>query len=218
MNTGKRTLEIMSKASWYNNWLLSQIKGYLKGNILEVGAGSGNFTSKLSKYGKVTAIDYDNIYKNANYGDIENGKYFFKNRKFDTIVCMNVLEHIKDDKKALRNIFNLLNLGGKLILLVPAHQWAFGPMDAGLGHFRRYTKSGVEKLLHYSQFTIHSSRYLNWLGLIGWFVNATILSKKLIPEGQLGIFDKIARPFLFFEKFIKPHFGLSVLVIGEKII
>ena len=59
MKTGERTLEIMNKAVWYNNWLLKQIAVYLKGDILEVGAGIGNFTSKLSKYGKVTAIDYD---------------------------------------------------------------------------------------------------------------------------------------------------------------
>lgn len=214
---GNKTLEVMKKANWYNNWLLKQISKYLSGNILEVGVGIGNFTSKLSKYGKVTAIDYDPNYKNANFGDIEKGKYFFGgNKKFDSIVCMNVLEHIKDDKKALSNMFNLLNHGGKLILLVPAHQWAFGPMDAGLGHFRRYSKAGVEKLLHNSQFTIHSSRYLNWLGLIGWFVNARIFKSKILPKGQLGIFDVISRPFLKIEEIIKPPFGLSVLAIGEK--
>ncbi|MEK7470473.1 MAG: class I SAM-dependent methyltransferase, partial [Patescibacteria group bacterium] len=182
----------------------------------EVGAGIGNFTSKLSKYGKVTAIDYDPNYKNANYGDIESNKYFFKNKKFESIVCMNVLEHIKDDKKALSNMFNLLNHGGKLILLVPAHQWAFGRIDKGLGHFRRYSKNEVVNKLHDSCFLIQDSRYLNWLGLIGWFINARILKRKIIPEGQLGIFDKIARPFLMLEEIIPAPLGLSVLAIGEK--
>ncbi len=216
MKTGEQTLEIMNKATWYNNWLLMQIAKYLKGDILEVGAGIGNFTSKLSKYGEVTAIDYDSGYKNANYGDIENGKYFFKNKKFDSIVCMNVLEHIKDDKKALLNMFNLLNPGGKLILLVPAYMEAYGRMDKELGHFRRYSKGQVVTKLINSKFLIINSSYLNWLGLIGWFVNARLLRRRIIPEGQLGLFDKLARPFLMLEDFIRPPFGLSVLVVGEK--
>lgn len=213
---GKKTLEIMSQAVWYNNWLLRQIENYLRGDILEIGAGIGNFTSRLAKYGKVTAIDYDPDYKNTNFGDIEKGKYFFENKKFDAIVCMNVLEHIKNDKRVLGNMFNLLNHGGKLILLVPAHKWAYGLMDENLGHFRRYSKNEITKKVHNSKFIILNSRYLNWLGLVGWFINGKILRREIISEGQLGIFDYIARPFLLLEGVLEPPIGLSVLVIGEK--
>lgn len=216
MKTGKKTLEIMSKAGWYNNWLLRQFSNHLNGDILEVGAGIGNFTSKLYKYGKVTAIDYDPNYKNANYGDIEKGNYFFGKKSFDTIVCMNVLEHIKDDNQALKNMYDLLNKNGKLILLVPAHPWAFGKMDAELGHFRRYSKNEVTSLLIANHYSLIASHYLNWLGLIGWFVNAKILGRNIIPEKQLGVFDVIARPFLKIEELIRPPFGLSILVIAKK--
>ncbi|MEK7550198.1 MAG: class I SAM-dependent methyltransferase [Patescibacteria group bacterium] len=216
METGEKTLEIMSSAVWYNNWLLKQISTYLRGEILEVGAGIGNFTSKLSKYGKVTAIDYDSSYKNANYGDIEKGKYFFGKRTFDTIVCMNVLEHIKNDKKALKNMYELLNIGGKLILLVPAHNWAYGQIDKELGHFRRYSKKSVSDLLIANGYSLMVIRHLNWLGLLGWFINGKVLKKRIISQGQLNFFDKIAKLFLFVEKFVRPPFGLSVLVIGEK--
>lgn len=223
MKTGKKTLEIMSTASWYNKWLLEHIGKHLKGNILEVGAGIGNFTSKLSKFGKVTAIDYDPDYKNANYGDIEKGKYFFAqgkttliSKKFDTIVCMNVLEHIKNDKKALLNMFNLLNPGGKLILLVPAFQFAFSSLDYKLGHFRRYTIFSVSEKVITSGFKIVDSRYLNWLGLVGWLVSGKILKGILFSNWGLGIFDFIARPLLMVEKIMKLPFGLSVLVVAEK--
>lgn len=214
--TGHETLEIMSKAVWYNNWLLLQISGHLSGDILEVGAGRGNFTKKLSKYGKVVATDYDRSYKNANFGDIEKGKYFFLNKKFDSIVCMNVLEHIGDDKQALKNMFNLLKKDGKLILLVPAHQEAFGLMDKNLGHYRRYSKKSLTRLLKDTGYSILDIRYLNWLGVIGWYINSKILNNEIIPEGQLGIFDKIAKPFLAFEKLFSPPFGLSVLAIAQK--
>jgi len=222
MKTGEKTLEIMSTADWYNNWLLSRIGKYLEGDILEVGAGMGNFTFGLSRYGKVTAIDYNPDYtlstsrKNVNYGDIEKGKYFFGNKKFDSIVCMNVLEHIKDDKKALNNMFSLLKKNGKLILLVPAHKWAYGRMDKELGHFRRYSKSEVENKVLDSNFSILDLYYLNWLGLVGWYINGKILGRKIIPEKQLGIFDYIARPFLLLEELVHLPFGISTLVIGEK--
>jgi len=216
MKTGEKTLEIMSTASWYNNWLIGQISKYLNGDILEIGAGIGNFTSKLSKYGKVTAIDYDPDYKNANYGDIEKGKYFFEDKKFDSIICMNVLEHIKDDKKTLGNMFSLLKKNGKLILLVPAHEWAYGQMDKELGHFRRYSKGEVEKKVLNSNFSIINSHYLNWLGLIGWIVSGKALKGILFSNWGLGIFDFIAQPLLLIEKFINLPFGLSVLVIAEK--
>jgi SAM-dependent methyltransferase len=216
MKIGHKTLEIMSKASWYNNWLMEQIKGYLRGEILEVGAGIGNFTGALKRYGKVTVIDYDPEYKNANYGDIEKGKYFFGRKKFDSIVCMNVLEHIKDDKKALKNMCSLLRDGGKLILLIPASPFCYGELDKRLGHFRRYTKKSLNNLFKTTGYSINSIRYLNWLGLIGWFINAKVFKERIIPEGQLEIFDYIARPFLWMEEIIEPPFGLSVLAIGVK--
>jgi SAM-dependent methyltransferase len=216
MQTGQKTLEIMNRANWYNNWLINQISKYIKGDILEVGAGIGNFTSKLSRYGKVTAIDYDFSYKNANYGDIEKGRYFFGDKKFDSIVCMNVLEHIKDDKKALSNMFNLLKPGGKIILLAPAFQFAYSDLDKNLGHFRRYTKDQLSNLLKTSGYSLLTNRYLNWLGLVGWFINGKILRRKILPEKQLGIFDYTARPFLLLEELVNPPCGLSVLVIGKK--
>lgn len=224
MHTGHETLEIMRKATWYNSWLLRQIAPYLRGDILEVGAGIGNFTKQLEKYGEVIAIDYDCSYRNANFGDIEKGEYFFSpkvgakhhNKKFNAIVCMNVLEHIKNDNQALENMYKLLKKGGKLVLLVPAFNFAFGPMDKALGHYRRYTKKTISDLLVVNKYSLVVSRYLNFLGLLGWFINGRVLGKKLIPEGQLGIFDKLARPFLRFEEFVHSPAGLSVLVVGKK--
>lgn len=215
MKTGEKTLEIMKDAVWYNNWLVRQISKHLKGDILEVGAGIGNFTSKLAKYGKITAIDYDPNYKNANYGDIEKGKYFFEKKSFDTIVCMNVLEHIENDSKALKNMFNLLRSGGKLILLVPAFPSAYGLMDADLGHFRRYTVGSAGKKMKKAGFEVVGNKYINWLGLIGWFVNGKILKQNIISKWQVGLFDKISRPLLLIEEFINPPFGLSVLAVGK---
>jgi len=155
--TGKTTLEIMNEAQWYNRWVFSFISPHLRGEILEVGVGIGNFAIMLAQKGNVTAIDIDKGYlqtlkshlKNVEvgYGNVESGKYFFKNKKFDSIVSLNVVEHIKEDKKALKNMNALLKKGGKLVLLVPAYRLLFSNFDRKLGHYRRYSKNEVKDLV-----------------------------------------------------------------------
>jgi len=224
---GKQTLEIMKSAPLYNRWLLSLLKKHLSGNILEIGAGIGNFTLYLQKYGTVTALDIDKYYISklkkivtkpdlAGYGDIEKAEYYFANKKFDCIVCLNVLEHIKNDQIALKNMYSLIKKGGKLLLLVPAHQFAYTPMDKALGHFRRYTKKSLSKMAIEVGFEVNNIRYYNLPGIIGWFVNGKLLRKKLIPKSQLGMFDKVSVPWLTLEKKLPVPFGLSVMLIATK--
>lgn len=221
---GEKTLKIMNSAVWYNNWVFSFIKPYLAGEILEVGAGIGNFTKRLSKFGKVTCVDIDKKYisrlrnkrVNAGLGNIEKNEYFFGNKKFDTIVCMNVLEHIKNDNIALENIYKLLESGGTFVLLVPAHKIAYGSLDKNLGHFRRYSKRDLKEKLRNSNFRVQNFRYLNWLGVIGWIVNSKILKRRILPKNQVDLFDRFSRSALQLEKFTEPPFGLSILVIARK--
>ncbi len=220
---GKKTLEVMSQAVFYNKWLFKQIGPWVKGDILEVGAGIGNFTELLKEKGRVTALDFNKDYikilkkmlgGRAGFGDIEKGKYFFKNGKFDAIICMNVLEHIKNDEKALKNMFNLLKKGGRLILLVPAHSFAYSGLDHDLGHFRRYNRNMVERKMKMAGFKIEKAFYLNVFGLLGWWFNGKVLRKRNILSGQLKIFDTIAQPILKIEEKMRPPFGLSVVTVG----
>ncbi len=221
---GAKTLEVMSQAENYNLWLFERINPYVGGDILEVGSGIGNFTKLLVGKGRVFALDYDRSYlgklrkivgNDSGYGDVERGKYFFRNRKFDTIVCMNVLEHIKNDEKALSNIKSLLKKNGRLILLVPAHQMAYGLMDKKLGHYRRYDRKNLKEKLEMAGFKVSTTFYLNMLGLLGWWFNGKILKKTIIPNGQLKIFDIISMPFLSLEGKISPPFGLSVVGVAQ---
>ncbi len=224
---GEETLKTMKMVRWYNNWLLDTIKPYLGESILEIGAGIGNFTFDLANYGKVWGIDINSDYiktlakrKNkrvyTGFGDIESGKYFFENQKFDTIVCLNVLEHIKNDKKALKNMHQLLNLGGNLILLVPAHETLLSNFDRELGHFRRYTTQGAKDKLEGVGFTKIKTRYLNWAAAVGWLLLMKLLKKKRIPESEVRTFDTLGKFLLLPEKFIKLPFGLSVLAIAKR--
>lgn len=222
---GTSTLESMSQAEFYNQWTLSKFKQFLNGEILEIGCGTGNFTSTLSKYGNVTAIDIDkNLIKkikqnNPNidigFGDIEKRIYFFKEKTFDTIVCINVLEHIFDDIQALKNIFRLLKKRGNLILLVPIHQFLFGEIDKSIGHYRRYEVQDLIKKMETFGLRWLIYKKLNFLGAIGWFVSGKILKNKQVTPRKIKIFNLIT-PILNLENFIEPIIGTSVLIIAKK--
>ena len=225
--SGEQALEVMSRARWYNNWLFSIIKPKLRGEILEVGSGIGNFTGLLSKESNITAIDLEKKYikklkskfKKAvdiGFGDIEKGKYFFKDKKFDTVVAINVLEHIKDDFLALDNIYKLLNKGGKLIIIVPAHMFLYSNFDENIGHFRRYSLASLRNHLNNSGFSIRTLKYLNIWSAVGWFLWMKLLRNKKMPNSPVLIFDRLGRLLLFFERYLNPPFGISVYAVAEK--
>ena len=220
----KHNLEIMKTAKGYNLWVFSKLKPYLGSQILDVGAGIGSFTGMLPR-GKSTAIDIDKFYikklqkkfgTNAGFGDIEKGKYFFGNKKFDTIICLNVLEHIKDYRLALKNICKLLKGNGKFIATVPAHKWAYGTMDKYLDHFRRYEKNELIKKCKAAKLEPIIVRRLNFFGLMGWFVNGKLLRRDIIHKVQLTIFEKLVLALVSFEKIIEPPLGLSLFLVAQK--
>jgi len=224
---GTKTLESMNQAEFYNKWTLKKFEKYLKGDILEVGCGIGNFTSTLAKYEQVTAIDIDqslidrfkkdkNFRVTVGYGDIEKGRYFFKDKVFDTVVCLNVLEHINDDIEALQNMYELLKKNGKLILLAPIHDFLYGEIDRSINHFRRYNPDQLKVKLEQIGFTIEESRKLNFLGALGWFVAGRIFKNKQVEDSKVRLFNTIAPFCLFVEDFIEPVFGTSVLIIAKK--
>lgn len=227
MDTGTLTLESMNQASQYNKWILGKFKKYLKGDILEIGSGIGNFTKLLIPYGNVWASDISKEYvtklkneipelQGTGIADIENAKYYFKNQKFDVIVCLNVVEHIKNDEAALLNIQRLLKPKGILVLIVPSGMKLYGSIDKSIGHFRRYSKKPLEKQLHKSGFKTLRVRLLNFVGGLGWFVAGKIFKHTHIKKGNVKVFNLISPLFLFIERFWEPPLGTSVFVIARK--
>ena len=230
-SAGLRTLRIMEGASAYNGWLFRQCEPHLRQKILEVGAGVGNITKFLLARPLVVATDYSESYvielrqklghfanvrvERLDLLDSESAEGLARRFAPECVLSMNMLEHIGDDLTALKNMGRLLPTGGRLVLLVPAHQALFSGMDASLGHFRRYNKRTLFALLDQAGFRVTESRYLNGLGALGWWVNGRVLRRKLIPSRQLRLFDFVT--FLLpLERFVPLPFGLSVLIVAEK--
>lgn len=193
--------------------------------------GIGIFTEKLLGRGKVFGVEIVPEFveeARRRLGDRPGLEYLVADiggavlpdslhgRAFDTIVCMNVLEHIEDDRGTLSRFLGLLRPGGKLVLLVPAHRWLYNPLDFHDGHFRRYESDELSEKIRSAGFkVIHESQF-NLFGIIGWFLNGTILRRKDLPAGQMGLFNKIA-PLLFrLERFVGSPAGLSLLAVGVK--
>ncbi|MBI2309888.1 methyltransferase domain-containing protein [Candidatus Collierbacteria bacterium] len=223
----KDTLESMSQAAWYNRWTLHKFRKFVVGNILEVGCGIGTFTRELMQFGPVYAIDNNqncvNITKKnitgrikVELGDIEKGGSLFGDKKFDTVVCINVLEHIRNDNQALTNIFRKLKPRGYLIALVPIHQFLYGTIDEAIGHYRRYTVPHFRTMLEKNHFEIIFSRKLNFLGAIGWWVAGRLLQNSIVDKKYLRVFDAIAPFVLSVEDLIEPPIGTSLLVVAKR--
>lgn len=234
--SGQKTLETISSATRFNQWMFNTVKPYCKGHVLEVGCGIGNISRLLIENNfQVSLSDYSdqyfdilrkqfsgnnlvqNIYKVDLAVDPFESTYPELLNRFDTIIAMNVVEHISDDHLAIRNCRKMLKQHGHLIILVPAYSFLFNSFDRELVHFRRYTKKTLTKLFADENLQIIHKQYFNAMGMAGWYVNGTLLKKKLIPEDQMKIFDKLVPAFKLVDKLFMNRIGLSVIHVGRKV-
>lgn len=226
-----RDLEIMASTVNYRKWIYSHISGYLGRRVIELGAGIGNFTQLLTDRELVVAVDNSESaveQMRNNFSDFPNviplkidiegpGLLELSKYKADTIVCINVLEHIHNDAAALSSMFNILKTGDKLVLLVPAYQFLYGSIDSIVGHHRRYSKKELLNILTKTGFSIKDIFFMNFIAVFVWFLNNRILKRQEESPAQVLLFDKFIVPWLQkVEHIRKPPFGLSLIAIGEK--
>jgi glycosyltransferase involved in cell wall biosynthesis len=230
-NVGHVTLARMGKLEPYNRWLADRFRGALGRRVLEIGAGFGNMTRQLLGRELVVASDLDPValeYLRGAFRDepeVRVASYRFPIGEeqraeigalgIDTVVCLNVLEHIEDDAGTLSDFFALLPRGGRVVLIVPALARLYGTLDEHLHHFRRYEKDELSEKLRAAGFAVEDCRFLNRPGIIGWYLNGKILRRKVLPSGQLAAF-RLALPLLRREETNPPSTGMSLLAIGRK--
>ena len=224
-------LEIMAGAKNYRQWMYRRLFPHIGQRVLEIGAGIGNFTRLLLEREFVVATDnYEPCveYLNKHLGNrlkapamvfdaAENVGSELKQYRFDTIVCLNVLEHIEDDLTALSRMHELLAPGGRLVLLVPAFQFLHGTVDQALGHYRRYTRKDLLPVMKRAGFVVERSFYMNVIGMAGWFWNNRIIKRVEESKNQVWIFDRFIAPLAeISERILPPPVGLSLIAIGRK--
>lgn len=225
-------LRQMELAVNYRRWQFEMVEQFLGKHVLEVGGGIGNFTLQLAEGGrKVVSVEpnrfcfeqlEDKIRGLANIRAIQASvetldEILGVEAKFESVVLMNVLEHIENDGLVLRNLSNKLATGGRLLILVPAGSWAFGKIDERLGHYRRYSKGYSRKLFATAGLRIEFMRYYNFVGIWGWWWNAKLGKLEGQSDCQIRLFDRWIVPVISqLERWIQPPVGQSILVVAGK--
>jgi SAM-dependent methyltransferase len=223
--------ERMARATNYVAWQARLVHRELWRRVLEVGCGVGNFTGTLLDREAVIAVDIQpacverlkqryaaspNLH--AFVCDVASPEFRGLARfRPDSCVCLNVLEHTEDDLLALESMASVLEPGGRIVLIVPAFQALYGPIDRNLGHFRRYSRGALDRLAHQAGLRLCKARYSNCLGFFGWWMNAHVLKREAQSKHQIAVFDRFLVPVISaLETAIPPPFGQSLVAVLEK--
>ncbi len=228
-------LEALSDLRNYQNWIMESFLPYLKGTVLEVGAGTGN----ISRYyvGQVERALL--LEPAANLIDILQKRFAGHDRveiiarvlqkamhtnpaqleagRFDAAIMVNVLEHIEDDLGLLKRLHRLLRPGGHLLIFVPALPWLYGSLDKVCGHVQRYSRPRLAAILKQSGFMPKRLHYFDAPGVVPWFVVGRLLKQRHFVPAQARHYDRLAVPLVSrLEKRIKPLFGKNLLCIAAR--
>lgn len=215
----------------YFKWQAQQFSTYVGRRIGDVGCGLGNFVELFGEKelylgfepDKDLAENFRILHKAENVRLAANGDICtteavneLKASQLDTIICINVLEHINSDKRALSNIINGISRDGYICIIVPAFPCLYGSLDKIDGHYRRYTKKDLPRLMKDENVEVIKCYYLNFLGGLGWFIKGRIIKEERHGSENYTIINKLLPLISFLECIIKPPFGLSMVMILKK--
>ena len=189
---GSQILARLGRAPKFNAWMADMVRPYCGQHVLEIGGGVGNLTLNLVPRSSYVVSDVNPLYLKAlralqqtrpylraEFCDVTRRETFPKQeRDYDTVICLNVIEHLESDREALENIRSVLAPGGRAVILVPQGPWNFGTLDEVLGHRRRYTEESLSAVARAAGFDIERLIKFNRLSTFAWFLSGKILRRR----------------------------------------
>lgn len=214
----------------YTRYLFRQVQPFLKGRICEIGSGSGRFTQFLGQYEKVTAVEpqgplhmlgMERLAYQLNVVHVQCALEDCPNDRvpagaYDTILCINLLEHIEYDISALQIMAELASARGHVVVLASAGRSLFGRLDRSLGHVRRYNRRLLAGAFAEAGLEVTRSAYLNFAGMAAWWCLSRLKRREGIAPALADRLDRLAPAVEFVERFLRPPLGLSLLMIGRR--
>lgn len=228
-------LEIVEGAApAFSRWLFSQVDGYLGPTVLDAGAGVGTYTRLILDSGRqVVAMEPDEAICAQLVRQVGDAKGFrllagdltepaitrkAQEAGVDSAICLNVLEHIPDDRSALRHLQTVLPQGGALALLVPAHPILFNSIDRAIGHIRRYRKKELVEKVQEAGFAIEELFYFNFFAIPGWILSGHILRRPVASRNAMRLFDRLVPLFKMSERLIlRGRLGISLVALCRRL-
>jgi glycosyltransferase involved in cell wall biosynthesis len=225
---GSRILGRLNRAPRFTRWMADVIRPYVSQRVLEIGAGTGNLTAQLIPRLLYCATDINPLYlmylenvgrnrpyMKVGFTDAEKVATYPTNEKFDTVICLNVVEHLMDDRGALLNIRSVLDADGRAIILVPCGPGLYGTLDEVLGHQRRYTRKSLEELVTSAGFELEKMLEFNRVGVIAWWLNGRVLRRRTFGLSQIKVLNVMAPIFRAVDKML-PLPPLSLIAVIKK--
>ena len=226
---GAHILDSLAGTKRFNRWMADTVRPFLGSRVLELGAGIGNMTQQLAGGRKryvATDIDDEHLARQRvrfrGRPNVEIRKcdlcraedFAGLEGQFDTVVCLNVVEHVKDDLAALRNIRSALAPGGRAIILVPQDQRVFGSLDEVLGHHRRYSEPQIQERMIEAGFVMDRTLHFNRITRPGWWWNGRVLRRRSFGRLQLRMFDWLVPLWRRIDG-VLPWTAVSVIAVGK---
>ena len=227
---GKVTLDAMEQAPKFNEWMYESVQPWLGRRVAELGVGRGNLSKFIRQHEHVLLTDYRTDYleelqaKWQHHPNLRIGKLdmaqradFEQLRDFapDSVVFLNVLEHIEDDDAVLVSLFATVPESSRVVVLVPYGMRLYSDFDRQLGHFRRYEKLELERKMSAAGFEVEKQFFFNKFGVFAWYVANTLGKQKALTPAQLRIYNFLTPVFRVLDK-VLPTSGLSTVVVGRK--
>jgi glycosyltransferase involved in cell wall biosynthesis len=226
-NPGHATLESLGLTPAVSSWMLSNFRPFLGDSVFEAGCGSGNITALLIDRKALQAVDIDPLHIrsiNKRFGHLDNVKadiadleapsVYETQEPVDSVVCINVLEHLDKPDLALEGFHRILRPGGHALVLVPAHQSLFSEADIALEHRQRYSVPQVTDMLTSSGFDVVKCYEFNRLGVLGWYANK-VIGRTTITKLQARLFGLLLPVAKLIERLsFLP--GLSVVAVARR--
>jgi glycosyltransferase involved in cell wall biosynthesis len=225
---GGEILDRMNRAPRFNRWMADVFRPSVGQRVLEVGAGTGTMSVHLMPRTIYWATDVNphyldylatlrptRPYMRVGFTDAMRAETFPAGQSFDTVVCLNVVEHVPDDFAALRNIWNALEEGGRAIILVPCGPWLYGSLDEVLGHVRRYTKRQLTAVAQQAGFRVEKIFKFNRPGVLAWWLNGRVLRRKTFGLAQIRFLNALTPVFRVLDPWL-PLPPLSLIAVLRK--